>query len=95
MATQEGACASAQAPTRPLVSREAARELGLKTFFTGIPCKGGHVAERYVKGDAMCVECRKERDARNAVQNAAWRAKNAERLKASNKARHLNSTLAV
>jgi hypothetical protein len=29
----------------------------LKWYFTGVPCKHGHVAERYV-GNGGCVECR-------------------------------------
>ena len=36
--------------------RSEAREKGLKRFFTGDPCKRGHVSERYVSS-AGCVEC--------------------------------------
>jgi hypothetical protein len=85
-------CASAQVSARPLISREAACELGLKTFFTGIPCRNGHIAERYVKGDAMCVECRKARDVRNADYNTAYQAdyakRNAEKIKTYHAARY-------
>lgn len=38
------------------ITREDARAQGLKRYFTGDPCKQGHVAERYVSS-LMCVEC--------------------------------------
>lgn len=38
------------------ISKAEARELGLKRFFTGIPCKHGHISERYVINNA-CKEC--------------------------------------
>lgn len=41
-----------------IVSRDEAKARGLKFYFTGRPCKRGHVAERYVssKGCADCVQ---------------------------------------
>ena len=39
-----------------LISKQQAKELGLKKFFTGISCSKGHVSERYVVS-RMCVEC--------------------------------------
>ncbi len=39
-----------------VISREAAKRAGLKRFFTGVPCKHGHVAERIVCSRA-CVLC--------------------------------------
>lgn len=38
-------------------SRAEANEKGLSRYFTGIPCKNGHVAERIRSGN--CVECRR------------------------------------
>ena len=38
-----------------IYSRKTARERGLKNYFTGEPCKNGHVAERKIGGD--CREC--------------------------------------
>lgn len=46
-----------------IITREAARAAGLKRFFTGKPCRHGHVAERYVSGTA-CVECAAQHDKR-------------------------------
>jgi hypothetical protein len=42
-----------------VISREAAKAAGLKFFFTGKPCRNGHIAERYMTGWA-CVECSRE-----------------------------------
>lgn len=35
---------------------EKAKEQGLSKFFTGIPCKNGHISERYVCSKS-CVVC--------------------------------------
>ena len=40
-----------------MISREAALAAGLKRYFTGRPCKRGHVAERYVMSGGACCEC--------------------------------------
>ena len=39
-------------------TRKEAQALGLKFYFTGEPCKRGHIAPRKTKG--ACVECLKE-----------------------------------
>lgn len=39
-----------------IISRSEAKEKGLKRYFTGKPCKKGHVSERYVS-TAICCEC--------------------------------------
>jgi hypothetical protein len=39
-----------------IIGRDEARALGLKRFFTGKPCKRGHIAERYI-GSGRCVQC--------------------------------------
>lgn len=39
-----------------LISREEAKEKGLRRYFTGIPCKRGHIAERRV-GSTYCLQC--------------------------------------
>jgi len=40
----------------PLISRQEAKAQGLKRYFTGKPCKHGHVAERLVL-DGNCLGC--------------------------------------
>lgn len=41
-----------------ITSHSLAAVLGLTRYFTGKPCKNGHVAERYM--NRQCVECRTE-----------------------------------
>lgn len=56
------------------ISRAEAKARGLKTFFTGKPCRYGHIAERYVSSPS-CVECVKERaNARFAADPEGWNA---------------------
>jgi hypothetical protein len=43
-----------------VISRAEARELGLKFYFTGKPCKHGHVSERYVSTH-FCKKCMDKR----------------------------------
>jgi hypothetical protein len=43
-----------------IISRAEAKALGLKRYFTGKPCKRGHVTERGVNGPG-CMECTRER----------------------------------
>jgi hypothetical protein len=53
-------------------SREQATALGLKRYFTGEPCKHGHIAERYVRSGG-CLKC-------NCAKVAKWNAANRERI---------------
>lgn len=38
-------------------NRKQAQVLGLKTYFTGKPCKRGGIAERRLNGDCLCQDC--------------------------------------
>ena len=40
----------------PIISRKQARALGLKHYFTGKPCKHGHLLKRWTNS-AKCVRC--------------------------------------
>lgn len=66
----------------PLISRREARARGFIRYFTGKPCKHGHIADRRVS-DCACNECSraqyqrerehilaKMRDARNRNKSA-------------------------
>lgn len=57
-----------------ITTRSIAKARGLLRYFTGKPCKNGHVAER-VTHNAACIDCKKERD-------KAYRGKNKETIKA-------------
>lgn len=41
-----------------VISRQQAKALGLKRYFTGKPCKHGHIDERRVH-DGACCECQR------------------------------------
>lgn len=64
----------------PVISREAARELGLKRYFLGHnPCKNGHVSERSVTSNE-CYAC-------VAKRVAAHKVKSPDKVKANDAAR--------
>jgi hypothetical protein len=48
--------AAADKADMQIISRAEAKAKGLKRYFTGKPCKHGHVAERVVF-NATCVDC--------------------------------------
>lgn len=43
-------------PQPQVISRQAAHAAGLLRFYTGAPCRRGHLAERYVSTGG-CLEC--------------------------------------
>lgn len=71
-------------------ARTQAKVAGLTRYFTGKPCKHGHVTERMVSSGA-CLECHKARrrdwEIRNPeklkAQDARWRAANREKSRAA------------
>jgi len=74
-------------------SRLEAYEQGADRYFTGIPCRHGHVAERYVSGS--CVECRQQHYADRApeirAKMQAHRDANRERISADRRAQYQRS----
>lgn len=74
--------------TSEIITRAQARSQGLARYFTGKPCKHGHVAERFI--DGTCVPCRLAQNKRWADANkdkkaasyASWRERNRDHLKA-------------
>jgi hypothetical protein len=60
----------------PVLSRTAAIAQGKKKYFTGKPCKHGHVAERHVQ-NWTCVECH---SANMLDVQRNWRAKNPKKV---------------
>ena len=59
----------------PFLSLKQARAQGLKRYYTGKPCKNGHVAVRFVQG-SQCVTCK-----------ALWASKSQKRNKTAKNAR--------
>lgn len=57
-------------------TRDEAREMGVRYFFTGEPCGNGHLEKRLVS-DGVCVECR-------SIYGANSRVRNKSKIKARN-----------
>jgi len=72
-----------------VISLNIAREQGLKFYFTGKPCKRGHVSNRLVSGRS-CIECQltnskdwyKDNKNRNLKNGQNWRKSNKNRARA-------------
>ena len=80
-------------------TRSEAKALGLKRYFTGVPCCRGHISERFAKGE--CVECFQGDGQRQAARDRAkqWRAGNREKhrkycaqYQASNAEKHVEAS---
>lgn len=69
---------------RPVTRSEAAL-LGLKLYFTGKPCRRGHIAERRAF-HGTCLECEKVRGSSEQMRSykAEYRSKNAARCREDN-----------
>lgn len=50
-----------------IISRSQAKLLGKKFYFTGMPCKRGHISKRYATGGSCC-KCMTERDLTHEVK---------------------------
>jgi hypothetical protein len=78
-----------------IISKEYAIKLGLKRFFTGIPCKYGHIDERFVS-TRRCVTCcnisrnkhRAENKDKYDQQLAEWCEKNKTKVAEYDKERY-------
>jgi hypothetical protein len=81
---------STQLADLTIVLRAEAKSFGLTRYFTGKPCKHGHVCERYTS-DGICVECKAQRQIEWAKTNSAhvaerlreWARNNPDRVTAS------------
>lgn len=78
-----------------IITQSQAKSLGKKRYFTGLPCKHGHVAERFVS-TTSCVTCNriayikfskrypikiKEKTKKQEGLRKAWNTRNIERLR--------------
>jgi len=50
-----------------IVTRQEAKSLGVVRYFTGQPCKYGHISERHTS-DGICYSCQKRRANRRNKQ---------------------------
>jgi hypothetical protein len=70
-------------------NRKQAQALGLKTYFTGKPCKRGGIADRRLNGDCLCDACleftrllKNKWSTKNPEKHKAWKEANPEKMKA-------------
>jgi len=57
-----------------IITKDKAISLGLKRYFTGVPCKRSHLGERYVKGGS-CIKCKLDRTRKSRQENPEiWKA---------------------
>lgn len=68
----------------PVINRSEAESLGLKFFFTGKPCKYGHIDQRRVD-NRTCEECSRFRNKRDAWKKKKYAEENEERVRESKK----------
>ena len=54
---------------RKIITHKQAKALGLKRYFTGEPCKHGHIAERLTNCRGQCVECNRAQDRKRYAAN--------------------------
>ena len=55
-----------------LIPLTEARERGLARYYTGVPCKWGHVCER-LTGGRVCLACAREHWRRSGARKVARR----------------------
>ena len=53
-------------------SKTEAIDKGLKRYFTGVPCRNGHISERSIAG--KCYSCAKDKRSRHASKIKAYQA---------------------
>ena len=65
-----------------IITRKDAKKLGLKRYFTGKPCKYGHISERQIIGNCIaCHNARKYDVKRHSAAVAKWRKAHPEKSK--------------
>ena len=70
-------------------NKKEAKALGLKTYFTGKPCKRGGIADRRLNGDCLCDACiefikqvKQAYSVKNSYKHKEWAAAHPEKMKA-------------
>jgi len=68
-------------------SPKEARQLGLKTYFTSVPCKRGGIAQRRINGDCLCEACivftrqlKAKWSSKNKEKTIAWKKANLDKM---------------
>ncbi len=74
------------------ISKDQARSQNLKTYFTGKPCKRGHLANRYTS-TSNCVECQTESNRKFYIDNSEKEQQRQKLYYKNNKAKCIQATL--
>lgn len=61
-----------------IISKQDAKAQGLKRYFTGKPCKRGHVSQRYAS-TGQCVECQRHHERTYYAEKPEFRQKRIEK----------------
>jgi 5-methylcytosine-specific restriction endonuclease McrA len=69
------------------VTRAEAKIMGAKRYFTGKPCRRGHVAERYISSQA-CIECYQQKCGLRFEKNPLYATEKAMKWNKENKNKH-------
>lgn len=80
------------------ITKTEAIDQGLVRYFTGIPCRKGHVSERLVKS-GHCIACNAEKSSRYRSRNQEkaykrvqdWANKNRDHIKKKNKENYVKT----
>lgn len=70
-----------------VITRKEAIENGYSVYFTGIPCKYGHVAQRYTR-NCDCVVCNKNKCYQNFLRNPEKYRQRVKEYNSKNKEAH-------
>ena len=80
--------------TPQIISRKEAKAQGLKRYFTGKPCKHGHVAER-IASNGKCLECKRADYTYDSEYQSTYRANNKQQQCELNAAYYIANKEAV
>lgn len=80
---------------RPIVTRAEAVAIGIKRYFTGKPCRHGHISERFTS-TTLCVECnrewsriiRKTNPSKKREKDRKYRNENRDKVRENNQKRY-------
>lgn len=70
-----------------IIVRKEAIQLGYERYYTGKPCKHGHISQRFTK-TRICIEC-------NRIQSKDWYNQNTEKVLISLKEYRKNNHKAI
>lgn len=70
-----------------VIHRKEAKLIGAKKYFTNIPCKHGHIAEKYTRNGG-CIICSMTSSEKKKINHRNWRRKEENKLKLSRYSRN-------